>query len=159
MRIGKENNKKIVRMLWKSFMPMHEHLGFDKAITIKKIVKRALKCINVTKSQENNPYFLELFTAYIGKIILKTISNPKSKKWYLRGLLCETIQESPYHRIGYYYFPQNKEEYLRIKHLGRQKIRNTEIKFNLRVVEGGSQHLKQLGYSIPNLLEIQPKEA
>ena len=146
MRIGRENNKKIITMLWKSFMPMHEHLGFENAITIKEIVNKALKCINVTKSKRDNPYFLELFTAYIGKIILRTISNPKSKKWYLRGLLCETIQESPHHRVGYYYYPKNKEEYSRIKQLGKQKIRDTEIKFDLRVIQGGGQHLRQLGY-------------
>ena len=156
MRVGKGNNKKITIMLWKSFMPMHEHLGFENAITIKEIVSKALECINVTKSQEKNPYFLELFTTHIGKLILKTISNPKSKKWYLRGLLCETIQESPQHRVGYYYYPKDNEEYSRIKQLGKQKIIKTEIKFDLRVIQGGSQHLKQLVYE-EKRLKIEKK--
>lgn len=146
MRIGKDNNKKITRMLWKCFMPMHEHLGFDKAISIKKIVSKALKCINVTKSQENNPYFLELFTVYIGKIISRTILNPNSKKWYLRGLLCETIHESSYHRVGYYYYPIKEVELNRITEEGKAKINKTKIKFVSRVIVGGSQHLKQLSY-------------
>jgi len=147
MIIERKDKEKIKKILWSSFQPMHEHLGFDKAISIHQITKNILKGVNLTKGHRKTcPYFLELFTSYLSNTIHLTILNPKNKKWYLRGLLCETIQESKRKRVGHYFFPKNEDEYNRIKRLAKAQLTAGEIKFQLRVVNGGKEHLTQLGY-------------
>lgn len=147
MKINIKDGSKIKRLFWTSFQPMHEHLGFENALSIHDITNNILKKVKIMNGHKKDcVYFSELFTAYIGKLICRTILNPKSKKWYLRGLLCETIQESHQHRVGYYYFPRNKEEYLRIKTLAKQRLTAAEIKYELRIVQGGREHLRQLAY-------------
>lgn len=147
MKIDKKKLNKIHKYLWTYFQPMHEHLGFENAISIIDITKYTLKRVSVANGHKKTcPYFLELFTRYMGNIIHRTILNPTNKKWYIRGLLCEPVQESKQHRIGYYYFPKNKEEYMRIKVLAKQQLTASEIKYDLRIIQGGSEHLKQLSY-------------
>ena len=154
MKLGKGKGKQIRRIIWNYFQPMYEHLGFENAKTIHQITNHVLKKVKVANDHKKDcPYFNELFTQAVSAIIHVTVLNPKlSKKTgkhhklYLRGLLCETINESTGYPLGYYYFPKDRDEHQRIKELSRQKLTANEIVFQLRVIQGGTEHLKQLSH-------------
>lgn len=133
---------KLVRVhLRNYFSPMHKHLGFENAKSIHQIHEYIKKKCGLNGVHEKNcKYFSAWITQYIQTRMRTSILNPKSK-YYLRGLLCETVK-----RVGYYYFIKSQDEQGRIKDIVAKEIKGRQVMAHKKIVIDGSKHLQQIEY-------------
>jgi len=145
--IKRKYKKKVKDFLWDRFHLVHEHIGFENAESIDKIIDVARKYCEkqniISTTDKINPLFRDKFLQEISSIVcywLRTKYHKRIKddgaietrenKYFLRGFECELVNGK-----GYYYYPKNEIEQNRIITFDLNRLDSKKRNFEIRQLE------------------------
>jgi hypothetical protein len=130
MKELKSISKQVQRELYNMFLPNHERLGIDNAITIHEIAEHINKKFKImTEAELKNEIIRFYYFNHLQSWISTSIRNPKSKL-YLKGLSCLQVDGK---KPGNYFYPENFKEYGDVSNQSLNKLAYSERKTKLRL--------------------------